>query len=118
MRHEKLSWPISTKSMGNTSEGSKQPPEVLLCKKSLFKNLANLTGRQLYWSLFEQNCRPEGVQLYLKETPTQVLSCKNLLNFKNTYFQKNICERLLLILFFFFFLFNCCLVAPRPISGH
>ena len=30
----------------------KQPPEVLLCKKSLFKNLANLTGKHLYWSLF------------------------------------------------------------------
>ena len=46
--------PISTKPMRNTSEGSKQPSKVLLCKKSLLKNLANLTGKHLCWSLFNK----------------------------------------------------------------
>ena len=46
-----FSWIISAKSMRNTSEGSKKPPEVLLCKKSLLKNLANWRGKYLCWSL-------------------------------------------------------------------
>ena len=55
-------------------EKDKQPPKVF-CKKNLvLKNLANFTGKQLYWSLF-----------FHKVTGLQ-----------GTPILKNICERLLL----------------------
>ena len=40
-------------------------------------------------SLFWQNCRPEGLQFYQKETPTQVLSIEICEIFKNTHFEKD-----------------------------
>ena len=46
---------------------------------------------------FQQNCRLKGLQLYQKETPTQVLSCEICYILRTTILKK-ICERLLLIL--------------------
>ena len=42
------------------------------------------------WNLFLIGCRPEGVQLYQKETPTEVFSCEHCEIFKNTYFEKHL----------------------------
>ena len=42
-------------------------------KIGALKNLAILTEKHFCWRLFWS---PEGLQLYLKETPTQVFSCK------------------------------------------
>ena len=42
-------------------------------KKAVFKNFKKLTGKQLYWSLIFNKVAG---QLYQKNTPTQVISCK------------------------------------------
>ena len=42
----------------------------------------------MLWSLFLIN--PEGLQLFLKETPTQVFSCKICDIFKNAYFEEHL----------------------------
>ena len=42
--------------------------------QSVFENFTNFTGKDLCCGVFLIN--PEGLQLYLKETPTQVFSCK------------------------------------------
>ena len=47
------------------------------------KNLANFTGKRLC-------CRVEGLQLYQKETLTQVFSCEICKIFKNTYFEEHL----------------------------
>ena len=48
---------------------------------------------------FSQSCRPRGLQLYEKETPTQVLSCECSEILKNKYFEKRLrtaasCEKI------------------------
>ena len=47
----------------------------LFLKISVLKNFGNFSGKHLC-------CRPEGLQLYYKETPIKVTSCKN---FKNIF---------------------------------
>ena len=42
-------------------------------KVGVLKSFANLTGKHLYWSHFLKNFQAEGMQLYLKKTPTRVL---------------------------------------------
>ena len=44
--------------------------------------------RPALWSLFLIN--PEGLQIYLKETPTQAFSCKIYDIFKNAYFEEHL----------------------------
>ena len=39
---------------------------------------------------FQYSCRAGGPQLYYKEIPTQVLSCKYYEIFKNTYFEEHL----------------------------
>ena len=62
----------------------KQPTEVF-CKKAVLKNFAIFTGKLFRWSY-----RPVGLQLYKKETPTQVFSCKHCEICKNIYFQERL----------------------------
>ena len=60
----------------------KQPPDVF-CKKGILKNLANFTGKHLYWSLFLiYSCRPKPAS-FLKTDSNQVFSCKICEIFKN-----------------------------------
>ena len=39
-------------------------------------SFANFTGKHLCWSFFLKNLQAEGLQIYLKKTPTQVFSVK------------------------------------------
>ena len=39
---------------------------------------------------FSESCRPEALQLYQKETPTQVFFCEYCRIFKNTYFEEHL----------------------------
>ena len=43
---------------------------------AVLKNFTNFTGKHLCWIFFKESCRPSKLQLYEKETPTQVFSCK------------------------------------------
>ena len=55
-------------------------------KRSVFENFAKFTGKFLCWSLFLIKLyKPEGLQLYQKETPTQVFSV-NIARFLRTVF--------------------------------
>ena len=56
--------------------------------KDAVKNVANFTGNHLCGRCV--NCRCPDLQLYSKETPTQVFSCENPEIFKNTYFKEDL----------------------------
>ena len=43
---------------------------------AVLKNFTNFTWKHLCWSFSQESCRPSKLQLYEKETPTQVFSCK------------------------------------------
>ena len=58
------------------------------CKKGVLENLAIFTGEHMCWNLFKIN--PENLQLFSKETPTQVLSCEYCEIFINIYFEKHL----------------------------
>ena len=60
----------------------KQPPEMF-CKKSVFKNLANFTGKYLFWGLFF-------IKLQVKKSPKQVFSCEICDIFKSTFFEERL----------------------------
>ena len=60
----------------------KHSPEVF-CKKGVLKNFANFTGKYLCWSLFFNKAAVLQPASFLKETPTQVLSCEVCETFKN-----------------------------------
>ena len=55
-------------------------------KKPVLKNFAIFKGKHLCWSLFL--IKLQGLQLYLKDTPTQVFSCEYCEIFKKTYFEE------------------------------
>ena len=55
-------------------------------KKGVLKNFATFTGKHLCWRIFLIKL----LQLYYKETPTQVLPCEYCKIFKNTYFEKHL----------------------------
>ena len=66
--------------------------KLLYCQKQSFadvlqigalKNFANFTGKLLCWSLFLIKLQ---LQLYQKETPTQVFFCEIREKFKKTFF--------------------------------
>ena len=60
-------------------------------KIGFLKNFAILTGKHLCWSLFLiklQAFRPSGLQLYWKNTSTQIFSCENCETFKNSFFYR------------------------------
>ena len=50
-------------------------------KKVFLKNFTKITGNYLCWSLFLIKLQASGLQLYWKETPAQLFSCKFLRNF-------------------------------------
>ena len=52
------------------------------------KNFTIFTEKHLCWSLFLKSCRPEGLQLYQKDTPTQVLSCEYCKIVKNSFLDR------------------------------
>ena len=58
--------------------------------KGVLKNFAIFTGKHLSWSLFLIKFRAFRPATLLKETPTQVFSCKICETFKNTYFEKHL----------------------------
>ena len=46
-------------------------------KEGVLKNFANFTGKHLCWNLLLLKLQAlQALQLYLKKTPTQVLSCR------------------------------------------
>ena len=59
-------------------------------KKSVLKNFANFTGKHLCWSLFLINLQDLDLQLYWKETLTQVFSSEISEIFKYTYFKEHL----------------------------
>ena len=73
-------------------------------KLGVLKNFGNFTRKHLSWSLF----LIKRLQLYEKETPTQVFSCEITEIFKNTFFygtpqvaaSDNVIERVKNIFFF------------------
>ena len=63
---------------GTAEHLQKQPPEVFY-KKVFSEQFFNFHRKT-----------PEGLQLYQKETPTQVFSCEYCEIFKNTYFGEHL----------------------------
>ena len=60
-------------------------------KEMLFlKFFGIFTGKHLCWSLFKKGSRPSGLQLFKKETPTQVFSCAYCKIFKNTFVEEHL----------------------------
>ena len=57
----------------------------VLYKKAILKSFTILTGKHLYWSLFLIKLQISRSALSLKESPTQVFSCKYYKIVKNTY---------------------------------
>ena len=53
-------------------------------KKTVLKNFTISTGNPC-WSLFLKSCRAEGLQLYQKDTPMQVVFCDYCKIFKTNY---------------------------------
>ena len=54
-----------------------KPATQMFYKISILKNFANFTLKLLCWNLFLISA--DGLQLYLKETPTQMFSCAKFL---------------------------------------
>ena len=71
-------------SMQECYDFQEQPPEVFL-KKSVLKNFANFTEKNLCWILFLIMQQAFRSPTLLKETPTQLFSCKICDIFKNTF---------------------------------
>ena len=57
-------------------------------QNGVLKNFENSKGKHLCQSLFLKNLQAEGLQLYLKNTPTQVFSCEVCEIFRNTFFYR------------------------------
>ena len=53
------------------------------------KNFANFENTCVEVSFF-QSCKPSGLQLYLKKTPTQVFSCEICEILKTAYFEEHL----------------------------
>ena len=67
----------------------KQPPKVSY-KKAFLKNFAIPTGNTCAAVYFLKSWRPLDLQLYEKETLTQVFFCKYCRVFNTTYFEKHL----------------------------
>ena len=59
-------------------------------KKAVLKNVTNLTGQHLCWSLFLIKLSALKACNFIQETPTQELSCEHCEVFKSTYFEKHL----------------------------
>ena len=66
----------------------KQPPEVFYKERCLLKFCNSHRKTPDLGSLF--NCKPDGLQLYYKKTPTQVFFCEHCEIFKSTYFKEHL----------------------------
>ena len=60
-----------------------------LCQKAIFKHLAILTGKHLYWSLFLIKLQTFRLATLLRRDPTQVFSCEYYQIFKKLYFEEH-----------------------------
>ena len=58
-------------------------------KKGVLKNFANVTGKNLCWSLFLIKLQFWRPAILLKKTPTQVVSCEICKLFKNNYLKRD-----------------------------
>ena len=79
-------------------------------KIEALKSFGNFTGKHLSRSLFLKNLQAEGLQLYLKKTPTQVFFPKVCKFFKNTFStepQKQLFRNLVMTHNIFFFSTHC-----------
>ena len=70
----------------NQSLCQKQPIAVL-CKKTVFKNVAIFKGKHLFWSLFLINLQDFRAATLLKKTPAQSFYCDYCEIFKTIYFE-------------------------------
>ena len=59
-------------------------------KKAIFKNFANFTRKHLSWSLFLMRLQGWDLQLYSKQTTTQVFSIEIYKILKNTEFEEHL----------------------------
>ena len=57
-------------------------------KISVLKSFAIFSKMHLCWSVFLNNLQAEGLQLYLKKSPTQVFFCEVCEIFENTFFYR------------------------------
>ena len=55
----------------------------------VLKNFKNFTGKHLRWSLFLIKFRASGLELYLKETPTQVFSCEIVISLRRPFYTEH-----------------------------
>ena len=69
----------------------------MFCKKDIFKNFVNFTGKHVCWSHFLTKLHLWRRATLLKKTPTKMLSSEICKIFKNIIL-KNICEQLKFIL--------------------
>ena len=67
-------------------EIKKQSPEGF-CKKGALKNFSNFKEKHLCWSHFLVKLQAFSLQVFYKETPTQVLFCEVSKTFKRVYFE-------------------------------
>ena len=66
---------------------SRSIPQQMFFKIGVLNNFPNLTGKNVCWSLFlMSSCRTLGLQIYQKDNPTEVFSCKTYEIFKKTFF--------------------------------
>ena len=63
-------------------------PSQMFLKIGVLKNFAIFTGKHLCWGLFLLKLQAQGLQLYYKESPTQMFSCEYCETFKNSFFYK------------------------------
>ena len=83
-------------------------------KISVPKNFANFTGKRLCWSVFLIHLQALGLQLYQKETPTQVFSCEICETFKSIYFYRTPpVAAILVIIFWNFLMFYQIFLSPQ-----
>ena len=66
-------------------------------KKGVLKNFANFTGKRMCWSPFLIKLQALGLELYYKETPTQLVFFK-FAKMLRTPILNSICERLLVFI--------------------
>ena len=62
----------------------------MFCKKGVFKNFANFTGKHLCWSLFLEKLQVFRSAILLERDSNTGFSCEIYEIFKNTYFEEHL----------------------------
>ena len=78
--------------IGNNDVSAMQRSSHQWCsiRKRFLKNFSIFIEKPLCWTLFLIKLQASELQLYQKETPTQVFSCEYCKNFKNIYFEEHL----------------------------